>query len=493
MDADASLRRALALLASVAVETGADAYLVGGAVRNALLGRPVHEADLTVGAGAESFIARAAEVLNTRAVVLGSRFEMWRLPLGNTYIDIAPMQGTLAQDLARRDFTVNAMAYPLTALATVQAGWQTALRRDTVIDDHNGLSDLDQRLLRVTGRHALSEDPVRALRCVRLAVELAFEVEPQTLAALRQVATQLGASAAERVGVELMRLFGSVHATRGLRLMDECGLLTACFPALELGRDLEQRPVHRHTVLEHALVSAGWMDTLLSIEPPDDALGRAIWEPFWSGADWTHSQWGPVREHLERHAAVLRAATLLHDIGKPETLTVEQDGRTRFFGHAEVGSDIAAADLERWRLPRWFVERVRALVLEHLRPGQVASAGAAPTPRALHRFQRDLGDMTPDVCLLFLADSLGTVGGDVLLPRWPAYVAHVHRLIAWTRPEAAEQVHSIIDGHAVMAATGLPPGPRIGQMLEAIDEASAAGEVTTVDEALQLARELAGQ
>jgi hypothetical protein len=182
---------------------------------------------------------------------------------------------------------------------------------------------------------------------------------------------------------------------------------------------------------------------------------------------------------------------LLHDAGKPATLRVEADGRTRFFGHSEAGAALARSALTRWRFPAAFVDRVAQLIVEHLRPGQVASAGRPPTPRALHRFQRSLEDATPDVCWLFLADSLATAGADALLPRWPAYVAHVHQIITWSPTPASASARRMIDGHAVMAAAGIPPGPRVGALLDAADEALAAGEVQTAEEALALVRRLA--
>lgn len=361
-----------------------------------------------------------------------------------------------------------------------------------MIDPYGGIRDLEQRVLRLTTPGALNADPVRVLRVVRLASELDFDVPPETREAMRPLRDGLTQVAAERVGTELLRLFETARAARGVRLMDECGLLSSCFEPLEAGRGVEQRPLHRYSVLEHALVAAEWMDVLLAPQPPPDERAGRIWRGLWQGADWTGSPWGPVRAHLQHHAASLRVATLLHDVGKPETRTVQADGRTRFFGHSEAGADLAVSMLTRWRLPTDFIERVRQLVLQHLRPGQVGGQGEPPTARALHRFQRSLGDATPDVCWLFLADSLATVGPEALLARWPAYVAHVHRIITWTPSPAATAVQRVVDGHAVMAAADIAPGPLVGELLEAVSEAVAAGEILTVDDALALVRRLAG-
>jgi len=243
-------------------------------------------------------------------------------------------------------------------------------------------------------------------------------------------------------------------------------------------------------VLAHQLVALAWLDVLLaSVEPasePDAMIWRATW-----GERWPATRWGEVRDHLERHATALRIATLLHDVGKPRTRTVEADGRTRFFGHGPLGAELAAARLRALRFPERTIERVALLVDQHLRPGQVASPGQSPTASALLRFQRRLGDATPDVCFLFLADSLATAGAEVLAPRWPAYVAHVRRIACWQEPESAREIRRLVGGREVMAATGLEPGPAVGRVLAAIDEAAADGRVKTVEKALALARTLA--
>ena len=131
------------------------------------------------------------------------------------------------------------------------------------------------------------------------------------------------------------------------------------------------------------------------------------------------------------------------------------------------------------------------LIEHHMRPGQAAAPGQPPTARALYRLHQVLGDATPDACFLFLADSLGTAGTDVLVPDWPAYIAHAQEIACWRPPPAAEEVRRLADGNAVMAATGLRPGPVVGWLLAAIEEAAAIGDIATPDAALALANRLA--
>ena len=465
----------------------APAWLVGGVLRDALLERPIDDADVAVQGDAGAFALEAAASLGSRAARIGGEHPLWRIPLENGHLDVVPLRERIEVDLAARDFTIDALALPL---ACLPSDGLSRLRASDVLDQHEGLNDLSRRRLRVVGPTSLKDDPVRTLRGVRLACELAFEIEASTERGIREAVSGLPRVAPERGGAELQRIFASPRAARGVRIMDGTGLLDACFPPLADGRGVEQRPFHRFDVFEHQLAAAEWMDVLLSVEAPVDPEAATVWQGLWGEVDWSGTPWGPLRGHLAEHAGPLRLATLLHDIGKPSTRIVEPDGRTRFFGHSARGATIAGEQLRHWRFPGRLVERVELLVEQHLRPGQLAPPGEPPTSRALHRIQRALGDATPDVCWLFLADSLATVGGSALLDRWPAYVGHIRRILSWRPPASASMVGRLVDGHAVMEATGLKPGAEVGRLLAAIHEATAAGEVRTAGEALALAAEL---
>lgn len=274
--------------------------------------------------------------------------------------------------------------------------------------------------------------------------------------------------------------------------MDSLGVLGTIFPALELGREVDQRPVHRYRVLEHELVTLDWMDVFLAEAAPTDSLERHVWDGLWR-VEWPPSRWADLRTHLTQNRVALRLAALLHDVGKPATRTVESTGRTRFFGHAEAGATLTRAALERWRLPRALMDRVALLVEQHMRPWEVSQSGEAPTMRALHRLHAALGDATPDVCYLYLADSLATVGGAELAHKWPDYVRQVQGIVGWRPAGMAGEIRRLVDGRAVMAVTHLEPGPEVGRILARIEEAANAGEVHTVEEALALAISLTGR
>ena len=493
-----SLQDALPVLVELARRGAGDdaheVYLVGGWVRDTLLGRPTNEVDLAA-QDPVTFAQHAAAALGTRVVVLGGEHPLHRIPLDGGQIDVTPLHGMLEEDLARRDFTVNAMAVPLGALdgaSGLQAGTSVSAAALTphLIDRHNGRADLGARVLRATGPEVFTEDPIRALRAARLSSELEFDVAQETLELISSALPALRDAAPERVTAELLRLFAADRSIRGVHVMESTGLLELCFPELAEGYDMEQRPSHAYDVYRHQVVAFDHLDALLGPVEPGEPAYAALWRQFWRSTEWPETRWGPLRDVLNEHRAGIRIATLLHDIGKPRTLVVQEDGRTRFFGHSELGAAMAAERLRAWRFPNTIIERVALLIDQHLRPGQVMSPGEPPTERALHRFHEALGDATPDVCMLFLADALATEPA-MVRERWPAYVRHVHRIVEWRPPAQASEVRRLADGHAVIAATGLAPGPLVGVIMQAIEEAAAVGDIRTSDEALALAKRLA--
>ncbi|MBI2912922.1 MAG: HD domain-containing protein [Chloroflexi bacterium] len=461
-----------------------EVYAVGGFLRDALVGRPSHDIDLAVRGDPLALGRELADALGGHYFPLAEERAMARvtLPQESIHIDLLPLAGDIAADLAERDFTIDAMA---ARLEEVAAG------KVNLIDPSGGRQDLRRRLLRVVREEAFRQDPLRPLRGVRLATELDFRVEPGTVDLIRRYAPLVPQAAAERQRDELMRIFATGRAGQGLRLLADLGLLDSVLPEVAATRDQEQPKEHYWDVLGHSLEAVRCLDILLVEEDPRARPERDLWRELWGQLAW----WADARTHFRDEvvqgtprSAVLKLGGLLHDIAKPETRTFDQTGRMRFFGHADVGAEAAGRLLRRLRFSAREVAMIQTMVKAHLRPVQMGQQGP-PTRRALYRYFRDCGDAAIDTLFLSLADHLATVGPRVSLAGWRQHVSLVHYILAKRfQEEIVVAPPKLLAGDDLMAELGLPPGPVVGQLLELIREAQAAGEISTREEALALAR-----
>jgi putative nucleotidyltransferase with HDIG domain len=465
------------LLRAVAAAGGNrnDAVLVGGAVRDALLhrrdGAGGHDVDVTVATGALEIARRVADRLGGAFVVLDAERGAARVVVGTARLDITDRRApTLEGDLGARDFTVNALAVPLRDLL--------GRGRATVIDPTGGLADLAARRLRPTGPGVLADDPVRALRGVRLEAALGFRLTPAAARLVAAAAPALGGVSAERVRDELVLILGMPRTGRVLRRADRLGLLGVVLPEVEAMRGVRQPAPHRFDVLEHSLRTVDGCDVLLArpgaLVPLGEELAAHLAEPLAGGIERRH---------------VLKLGALLHDVAKPETRR-RVGGRIRFFEHDLRGAERARAVGERLRLPGAATAVLERLVRHHLRPMHLAGAGAL-TPRARYRFYRDLGADARDLLLLALADA-AAVRGESPLRLWPRAALIRDLLRGWEEQRRAAAVPPLLRGEDVMARYGLAPGPAVGRLLARAREAQDLGLVHTREEALAYLDSLGG-
>ncbi len=472
------------------------AWLVGGAARDVARGQAPTDLDLAV-AGDGFALARAyADACGAAFVPLDAGRATGRVVIPGSSpltLDLAALRGpTIEADLRLRDFTINALALPLTPeLATF------SLLPTTVVDPTGGLADLHAGVLRACGPTSLLDDPLRVLRAVRFCATLGLQPDPDLALLLREAVPGLDGVAAERVCDELLKLLEAPSAAPWLRYLDECGALTRLLPELEPARTCEQPRIHFLPVLAHSLetvTALEWLlGTLVGLTPttPDalpvavqthPSLSKAL--PF---ADQLAVLLAERRTGGHRRAALLKLAALLHDNAKPQTKVLHPDGKVSFYEHQSLGAEAAAQIGRRLKLSRQDAGYVALVVREHMRPGQLR-ASAVLTPRAVVRLFRDLGDAGPDVLLHELADHLATRGPQLDVTEWAAHLAWVEVLLAaYYVPQPASQA-PLVNGHALMAALGIGPGPQVGILLREIGEAQAAGEVQTREEALALAR-----
>jgi poly(A) polymerase len=484
---DSQTRAVLAAVASFLDSESLEAYVVGGFLRDALLGRGSHDVDLAVAGDPLSLGRRLADVLAGHFVRLHEEHKAARivLPAGGAIrsLDLLPLRLEIEADLAQRDLTINAMAAPVEGLA--------GKRQLSIIDPCGGRRDLAEGTVRMVRPEAFRADPLRLLRAVRLCAELGFTLDPQTAAVMAENACLLSQMAPERQRDELMRILATSRAAPGLRLADKLGLLDALLPEVAATKGEEQPKEHHWDVFDHSLETVAALDALLGCEKPAAGRWARLWRQLWERME----EFPTVREHFQEEvcqghtrAALLKLAALLHDVAKPETRTIDDNGRMRFFGHAQAGALRAASVARRLRFSGGEVRQVEAMVKEHLRPLQIAQDGP-PSRRALYRYFRDTGEAAIDVLFLSLADHLATVGPRLDWDDWRGHLGVVSFILAQRFEKELTAPPRLVTGHDLMDALDLAPGPLLGRLLEAVQEAQAAGEVTTREQALALARQ----
>jgi poly(A) polymerase len=439
------------------------------------------DVDIAVGANAMELAPSVADALGGRFVPLDEEKGIARVVLakeGPVYLDIATMRGSIADDLALRDFTIDAMAVSLGEMANPDA---------PVIDPFGGRRDVEAGVVRAIGEEAFRRDPARLLRAPRLAAECGFRLDDATRAQISRNHQLISEVAGERVRDELCRLLDVPDSARWLRLLDELGLLSEVFPELAPTKGSEQPKEHYWDVFDHSIETVATVEFLLRIGRSDyfgdEFLAVAPWSPVFEAYFDSKVAGG------HSHKMMLKLTALLHDIAKPQTKTFEETGRMRFFGHSQEGAKMAAGIMERLRFSAREKEMVSGMIEHHLRPGQLSRDRELPTPRAIYRYFRDTGEVGIDTIFLNLADHLAARGPMMQFDSWREH-AEVMEFVLEERFKEQSIVSppKLISGHDLMDAFGMSPGPEVGELLEAVREAQAAGEVGTKEEALDFVR-----
>lgn len=464
-------------------------YVVGGFVRDALLRRDTADIDIAVTSDALEIAPRLAVALGGKYVLLDRENRIGRVvlvveeepPTGRQWeLDFSTLEGPIEPDLARRDFTIDAMAVNLSHLGNGPADVQ-------LIDPFDGLNDLRQGIVRAVTRTAFESDAARLLRAVRLAAELGFSIDTETEALIRSHSHLIAGVAGERVREELLRLLAIPANQRTLPYLDELGLLTAVIPELTQLKGVEQPREHFWNVFDHTLNVVTAVDYLLRQGTWEYAGEEVLVATPWSAQLAQYSNMEV--SHGSTRRLLLKLAALLHDIAKPQTKATDTDGRTRFLGHAREGAAIAVNILERLRFSTKEIKRVESMVRHHLRPAQMGDH-ALPTHRAIYRYFRDTGEAGIDTLFLSLADHLATRGPNLIIAHWQEHANTVAYVLAQHSQEASLTVPpKLVDGHDLIHIFGMSPGPKIGELLEAVREAQASKEIATRDEALAYIRE----
>ncbi|HEY8465420.1 MAG TPA: HDIG domain-containing metalloprotein [Solirubrobacterales bacterium] len=449
-------------------------WIVGGAVRDALLGREVLDVDLAVEPGAEERHARAiARACGGAAFPLSEEFGTWRVvaPGGTWHLDVTRLRGdAIEADLRGRDFTINAIAVPL------------ADPEGELVDPTGGRSDLEAGVVRAVSQRSFADDPLRILRAARFASALGFRIESGTVALGRAEASRAGEPAGERQLAELRHLLAGPDPARGIELLDELDALPAALPEIAVLRGVGQNPNHHLDVFGHTLEV---LRQAVAVQADLDRFAGQAAE----GARELLAE--PLADEFTRGMA-MRFGALLHDVGKPATRG-EHSGYVTFIGHDRVGAQIAGELLRRLKASRALTRYVQGLVRHHLHLGFLVHERPL-SKRAIYDYLARCGDVAPDVTLLTVADRLSARGsGSVASPEM--IEAHLE-LVREVMPAALDWHRQgpprlPLRGDELAAELGIEEGPELGRLIEELRAAVYTGEATTRDEVIALGRRLA--
>ncbi|MEO5361750.1 MAG: HD domain-containing protein [Nitrospirota bacterium] len=364
-----------------------EVFLVGGTLRDSILNRQVRDYDIALSESPFSVAKGFADAINGAYVMLHERFPTARVVKGDCIYDFTALRGgSIGSDLLSRDFTVNALAVSINNPV------------DGVIDVTGGLGDINNRIIRMVSKDNLADDPVRLLRAFRVAVELGFTIDTDTLAAIADLKGGISGAAVERVWAEFKMLMQADNTTEIIKSACETGLLFELLPELEPLRGLRQNRWHHLDVFDHTMVAYEAAESIIN----------TLALPFHENL----RAWLAMYPH---NSALIKLAILLHDVGKYRTYGQSKDAHITFYRHEQEGTAIAADIMTRFKASTKETEFVTMLVKNHMRIlafKRVGSAGGfAAMKRPLIRLLNIMGDAIYALIVVWIADSAAKLEG----------------------------------------------------------------------------------
>ena len=440
-----------------------EGYLVGGSVRDALMGKSFVDRDIAI-KGAEDFAHKLSEQFNATFIVLDPEYKIYRLVLEDkvNYLDISEIQGgvNIEDDLERRDFAMNAIAIDLS--------------NDEIIDPFEGKKDIENKIIRHIKDSNFEEDPLRILRAFRFASTTGFELSNDTKLCIEKYKHLLFTPAKERINYELMKLFGGAKCSETLLVMDEFGILEELFPYV---KEMKKVPpnTHHHLDLFHHVV-----ETVRNIE-----------ELYLNSTK-------EEKEHLDSvdfggfpRINHLKLAGFLHDIGKFSTWTIEESGRHRFIKHDDIGAKMAIPFLKDLKFSKKQIEYISTMIKTHIYPSNVIDAPDL-NEKVKMRYLRKMGVDVIDNIYLAKADRLSARGEAITEEIVKANLDGLDALLKFylEKRETLKPLPKLLDGKEIMEIKGIKQSPDLGKIISALKEAQLNGEVNSKDEAIDFVKGL---
>ena len=440
-------------------------YIVGGTVRDFLMGKESLDRDIIVAdEDAKTFALKIQPLFDAVFVPLDEVNKIYRLVLPDkiNYIDITnPIEGSLHKDLMRRDLTINAVA--------------VNIRTSEVIDLCGGVTDIKNHTINYINEHNFEDDPLRLLRVYRFQSTLGFELTPETIHAVCKFVKLIHKPAVERITHELILLFGGKYADKALENMNKTWILEELFPVVN---ELKQVPPNTHHHLDlfhHSLETVRQIQ--LIYENSSDEIKEHMDKTDFGGA--------PRLAHL-------KLAGFLHDIGKFSTWTIEEDtGRHRFIKHDDVGAKMSVPLLKKMHFSNKQIDYISSMIKNHIYPSQVMSAPEidfnTPTgEKAMMRYIRKMNDNVIDNIILAKADRLSARGEAVSDEMVENNLSRLDLLLNYylSVRDKLEPLPVLLDGNDIMKLLNIKPSKKLGEIMNSLHEEQLSGNITTKEQAV---------
>ena len=434
-------------------------FIVGGFLRDRLLNRESKDIDFAVLGDSIALARKVANRLKGAYVSLDETTARVVLPF--VQLDFAKITESIEKDLARRDFTINALALNLSTAS--------------IIDLFSGIEDIKNKVIRAISEDSILDDPLRLLRAVRLSCCLGFKIEPKTSDLIKKHFTRIKDVAPERVNYELFEILKADTSAEHLKLLYDLGLLPLLFPELKNLQSIGPDGYHHLNLLDHSIETVRQLE-ILAEKPP--LFSDKIKEYFAQDVAAGHNR-----------LSILKLACLFHDLGKPQTMKIEED-KTSFIGHEMVGVALVSKIGSRIRLSGKEIASLKRLVAHHMRIGTLIQ-GRIITRKAIFRLVRDLEDDLIGVLLLSLADRLSAVGEATTEEDIEQHREGLRLILTeYLKPDQPLKPPKIVSGDEIMERFGLKSGPLIGEILSAISEGWIEQRVKEKEDAFSLAEGL---
>ena len=439
-----------------------EGYLVGGSVRDALMGKSFLDRDIAI-KNAEVFARKLAEQFNATFIELDSENNIYRIVLEDkiNYLDISEIQGVnIEEDLSRRDFAMNAIAIDLST--------------GEIIDPFNGQQDIEKKQIRHIKDSNFIDDPLRILRAFRFASVTGFELSEEVKLCINKYKHLLFAPAKERINYELMKLFGGSKCSDTLLVMDEFGILEEIFPQVKEMKKVTPNTHHHLDLFHHVVETVRNIEKLYLNATKDEQehLNTIDFGGF------------PRLNHI-------KLAGFLHDIGKFSTWTIEDTGRHRFIKHDDVGAKMCVPFLRDMKFSKKQIEYISSMIKNHIYPSNVIVAPDL-SEKVMMRYLRKMDVNVIDNIILAKADRLSARGEAITEEIVKENIDGLNKLLNFyfEKRETMKPLPKLLDGKEIMEIKKINQSPELGRIISELKEAQISGDVNTKEDAIAFVKSL---